>query len=531
MLKNTGIKTKLLVAFILSASVSVVVGATAYYFSSKTIKTYRAIAKENVPNLVQFIDMRTQLTELVVPVASLIDTPSTSEDAAKAKASAEKAIKEFNVAAKAYEDLPFTEGEEPFWNDFKAGTLKKFFDLSLEMIRLSGTNNKSDQQLRDRLWRNEYAKLLDSRDEAFKKLIKFETDGVKKSESIGDELNGQMNSIVSGVIIAGILLSIGVGYLIATFLVKHIGHAADQLAQGSSEVSNASEQLSNAAQQLATGASSSAASLEEGVASIEELDSMVRLNAGNAQEASNLSSNVTKEVQDSLHEMERLGGCMNDIQKSAKKIEEIIGVIDDIAFQTNLLALNASVEAARAGDQGRGFSVVAEAVRSLALKSASSAKDISELIKQSVAQVEDGVEIAKSNNTLLKSLSGSIKKISELNQEIASAGTEQSTGVNQLSIALNSLDKTVQGNAASSEEVAASAEELTAQAASMQTNVEKLVKIIEGDSASLTAHVVHNPEAKKITKATDFSASNRRSETSPQVKESGRAQIKSAEGF
>jgi methyl-accepting chemotaxis protein len=483
MLNNLGIKPKLIIAFVFSASIALIVGITSYVYSSKTIQAYRTIAKDNVPNLVQFIEMRTQLSEAVIPVASLIGTPTTPEEAAKAKIELEKAIAAFNKAAKTYEDLPFAEGEEAQWNILKNETLKRFFDMSLEMIRLSGTNSKADQQLRDQMWPADYAKAIEKRNQDFDALIKFETGGVSKSESLGDSLNLQMNQILLIVIAVGFFFSILVGYFIATFLVKHIGAAATQLSQGSSEVSDASEQLSKASQQLATGASTSAASLEEGVASIEELDSMVRVNAGNAQQAAGLSQQVRTQVETSLQESERLAKCMDDIQSSARKIEEIIGVIDDIAFQTNLLALNASVEAARAGDQGKGFSVVAEAVRGLALKSASSAKDISELIKQSVEQVAAGVAITKTNSSLMQSLNDAIKKISDLNQEIATASSEQSSGVNQLSIALNSLDKTVQGNAASSEEVAASAEELTAQSQSMKVNVTKLINIVDGASS------------------------------------------------
>ena len=173
---------------------------------------------------------------------------------------------------------------------------------------------------------------------------------------------------------------------------------------------------------------------------------------------------------------------MTDISKSSKKIEEIINVIDDIAFQTNLLALNAAVEAARAGEQGKGFAVVAEAVRNLAQRSSAAAKDITVLIKESVEKIGHGSKIADQSGTVLKNIVGSVKKVSDLNNEIASASAEQSNGISQISKAMNELDNATQQNAASSEETAASSEEMSAQAIELQVLVEELSQVIDGSS-------------------------------------------------
>ena len=159
---------------------------------------------------------------------------------------------------------------------------------------------------------------------------------------------------------------------------------------------------------------------------------------------------------------------------------EIIAVIDDIAFQTNLLALNASVEAARAGEQGKGFAVVADAVRTLAQRSATSAKDISALIKDSVAKIEGGAQVANNNETVLKDMLVSIRKISELTSEVASMGSEQLSGVSQISKAVGQLDQASQTNAASAEETAASSERLREQSKSLQQVVSDLRRVVEG---------------------------------------------------
>lgn len=162
---------------------------------------------------------------------------------------------------------------------------------------------------------------------------------------------------------------------------------------------------------------------------------------------------------------------MRLISQDSKKIEEIIHVIDDIAFQTNLLALNAAVEAARAGEQGKGFAVVAEAVRALAQRSASAAKEINGLIKESVERTEQGSSIADNSGQVLTRIVSSVNKVVTLNKEIAQASNEQSQGISQISKAMNQLDQASQSNAASSEEIAATAGEIEHRAAELQSQV------------------------------------------------------------
>lgn len=269
----------------------------------------------------------------------------------------------------------------------------------------------------------------------------------------------------------------------ATSISKTLTNIAKELSAAGEQMASASHQLSSASQQVSSGATESASALEETVSSIEELSSMVKMNAENAKQAAALSANSSKSAQEGDVEIRRLIESMSAITTSSKKIEEIINVIDDIAFQTNLLALNAAVEAARAGEQGKGFAVVAEAVRNLAQRSAAAAKDITVLIKDSVEKTHVGSTVASSSATVLNQIVTSVKKVSDLNNEIAAASEEQSNGIIQISKAMNELDSSTQQNAAASEEVASTSEEVSSQANTLQKTVVALESVVLGQAS------------------------------------------------
>lgn len=280
--------------------------------------------------------------------------------------------------------------------------------------------------------------------------------------------------------LGGLLLSVLIAWLIAKKPIENLRKSIQSMKESSIKLNEASDGISDASQNLSSSSTQAAAALEETSASIEELTSMVKLNSENAGSAKDISARASLAAKAGENQMNVLIEAMEKVSKSAKQIEAITNVIDDIAFQTNLLALNAAVEAARAGEQGKGFAVVAEAVRNLASKSSSSAKEISDLISESVEQIDQSYQFAIKSGESLKAIVAESEKVSLLNTEIASASVEQSTGISQISKALHDLDKMTQNNAASSEETAAASVGLAQQSTTLDQLVDAVETVVTG---------------------------------------------------
>ncbi|MEW6341010.1 MAG: methyl-accepting chemotaxis protein [Pseudomonadota bacterium] len=252
----------------------------------------------------------------------------------------------------------------------------------------------------------------------------------------------------------------------------------DALSQVVAEVRENAEGVATASAQIAQGnldlssrTEEQAASLQETASSIEELTAAVRHNTDNAKQAATLAGTASGVAQQGGEVVGRVVDTMREIFTSSTKMSEIITVIEGIAFQTNILALNAAVEAARAGEQGRGFAVVAGEVRALAQRSASAAKEIKDLIADSVNRVEAGSTLVEQAGGTINEIVASVKRVTDIVVEIASASQEQSTGIEQVNQAVTQMDQVTQQNAALVEEASAAAQSMAQQAQSLRAAV------------------------------------------------------------
>lgn len=311
-------------------------------------------------------------------------------------------------------------------------------------------------------------------------VVSFEVDSVNKKV---EELRSSASHLffLTLAFLLGIVILISIlGVIIIRNLTTSLHSAVEDLSHAAETIASGGQQLNAASQQVANGSVHSASALEEVVASIEEINSIVTQNEQKAQHAANISEEGFKAAENGKAQVATLVLAMEDISKSSDRIEEIINVIEDIAFQTNLLALNAAVEAARAGEQGKSFAVVADAVRALALRSSSAAKDITTLIKESSVKVQDGAHRAILSRESIETIVKIISDISQINTEIAAASSEQAVGIQQISKAMNELDSSTQQNASAAEEVSAFAGQMRQQTDSIEHLAIGLTGLVEG---------------------------------------------------
>ncbi|MEZ5673071.1 MAG: methyl-accepting chemotaxis protein [Thiotrichaceae bacterium] len=297
-----------------------------------------------------------------------------------------------------------------------------------------------------------------------------------------------ITKIVINITVFGTLLAFMFGIGIVLILTRNIMQTVTKVLGASSELTTAIEEISRGNMNLSQRTEQQAASLEQTSASMEQMTSTVQQNADNARQAAHLAAEARNKAQKGGDIVDTAIKSMVDINKSSKQVADIITTIDEIAFQTNLLALNAAVEAARAGEQGRGFAVVATEVRNLAQRSATAAKQIKQLISNSVNKVEEGTQFVNQSGKSLEEIVVSVKKVSDIVVEIAAASEEQAAGIHQVNKAVLQMDETTQQNAALVEEAASASEAIRNQARTLKD----LMSFFDNHSSKKQELEIHN---------------------------------------
>jgi methyl-accepting chemotaxis protein len=318
--------------------------------------------------------------------------------------------------------------------------------------------------------------------------------------AIEEEVNGVVKAALEGDLVHRLSLagkqgffeslSLGMNRLLDNMAeaIGGIRTAAIEVQRGADEISAGNSSLSQRTEQQAS-------SLEETASSMEEMTSSVRQTADNASAANQLAAAARSQAETGGAVVGTAMRAMADINSSSKKIADIIGVIDEIAFQTNLLALNAAVEAARAGEQGRGFAVVASEVRNLAGRSATAAKEIKALIEDSVVKVESGSLLVTQSGQTLEEIVISVKKVSDIVAEMAAASREQSSGIEQVNRAVMQMDEMTQQNAALVEQATAASQSMAGQARSLSETMSRYQLKSGGPAGAATTPAYTRPGA------------------------------------
>jgi hypothetical protein len=497
MFRHLSLKWKMILAFLGVSALLFVQGLVSNYSQDGIIKGFDQVTNVSIPNLV----MIGEFSHLVQVGNGTIENIALAKDSADVEPflkNFDGLVAKFEEIDKSYNQIPFGDGEKEIYDGF-IGAWKEWLSIAGTAVEMHKSGKRAADEaafskfvLKDVLAKHDQIEIH------LEKLKSYHVEGAKKADELGDRAASLGKTLTWLMICFGLLVACSMGYIFSAVLSKQLRGITNEISESGGNTSAAGQQLLQASRQLSEGSSNSAASLEETVASLEELSSMVKTNSDHAKEANGLSQKSKESAEHGEKEIARLIQSMSSIAAGSKKIEEIINVIDDIAFQTNLLALNAAVEAARAGEQGKGFAVVAEAVRNLAQRSAVAAKDIASLIRDNVSKSEEGAKVAEVSGVVLAEIVNNVKKVSDLNNEIATASQEQATGIEQISKAMNQLDRSTQENAASSEEVSSSSTMMSEQSSHLMNLVQNLRSLVDGDGKSPSGSTNSVPETKAV---------------------------------
>ncbi|MBO14348.1 methyl-accepting chemotaxis protein [Herbaspirillum huttiense F1] len=438
---------------------------------------------------------RMRISELQMITAA---TPAEREDALKAI----KSRLDILAKQRATYEAQISEAEEKLAYEKFSKSFATYLEIDKKLAEISGAGKEEEARA---IFKGDSNKTFRSMLESMDEIIKINDAGSMRSDQTASDVFNSARAWIIGLLAAIVVIAFGLALAVARAVSRPLNEAvsvAERVAQGDltvdirsdskdetgmlmhslramndslnkivSEVRYGTDAITTASQEIATGnldlssrTEEQAGSLEETASAMEELTATVKQNADNARQANQLAASASDVASQGGEVVGQVVQTMEGITESSNRIADIITVIDGIAFQTNILALNAAVEAARAGEQGRGFAVVASEVRSLAQRSASAAKEIKQLIDDSVQKVGAGSQLVERAGATMSEVVASVKRVTDVVAEISAASSEQSTGIEEINRAITQMDEVTQQNAALVEEAAAAAQSLQDQA-------------------------------------------------------------------
>jgi methyl-accepting chemotaxis protein len=509
--------TKLGLSFAALLLLSACIGIAAIVGLSAVNNTAAALSSDWMPSMRVIQDIKSQVARIRTrEFQYIISNDQTEMDKYDKVIAAD--LDDLAKMQEKFVKLADTAEEKALYSDF----LTMWSSYLDEDKKIRAAVRAGDEAAAKKLIRGDSNKLIVSLRGQIDKLVKVYGDGGDAAAADGQKTFVTARSWIVGLLVLSILLGAAAAMTITRWLTRTLGgepayavtiagriaagelstpihtrpndqrsllfamkSMRDSLASIVAEVRTGTETINTAATEIAAGnddlssrTEQQAGSLEETAASMEELTATVRQNSANAEAANNLALNASAIAQKGNAVVSRVVSTMGNIDQSAKKISDIISVIDSIAFQTNILALNAAVEAARAGEQGRGFAVVATEVRNLAHRSATAAKEINALINDSVHQVESGSKLVSEAGATMEEVLASVRQVNEIMREISAASREQSAGIEQVNKAITEMDQVTQQNATLVEEATVASRSMQDQAAALQ----QLVAVFQLDT-------------------------------------------------
>ena len=526
MSKRRSLAKKLLIMGISIGTMVPLLGAFTYYQSKKVADLQNEISDVKLAKTKQLGELVFKFRDIRIQVRTVPVRGMSWDSIDEYLGNTKKAVSVFLEAKKEYESKIENEKERALYNSFDLGW-QEFLEFGGKLITLASAHDQAKLDEVAKLIRETCPVKAAKVEKAIAGLIEQQTTEANTYVTAAHAANQQTNYAIFFGSILGFILAVGFGTLVARSISHELQSLADNLSKSSGEVTIAAQQVSSNGNSLSSAATEQAAALQETVSAIEEISSMIAKNSENASQSKKSAASSLLVAQQGKELVEALIEEVQEIQKSTiemmntveqgnqeitkivnviNEIESKTRVINDIVFQTKLLSFNASVEAARAGEAGKGFAVVAEEVGNLAAMSGKSAKEISDLLSNSVgivekiiksthervenqareskARVAHGIEIGRRCGESLIQILENAQKVDFMVTEIASASQEQSTGVSEVSRAMHQMDQVTQQNASVSNSSASAAEQLSVEAVKMKSLVDRLYTTIRGSNQS-----------------------------------------------